>query len=266
MLSCLTANHTFSSLPYPLCLRHLFCACLHLPVFANTVAPGAQEAVGLAGGAAIQVPHELPGQDPEGGSEVNFGDESSEATATPRADGELSRRASSDIHSFQDGRPSTDGLGRTPNGSLAATAAAGAAATAAVGGVPALGVPETALGAGAVPAAGRGGAADSDGLGGSWQDLQVLRAQSMASRSSALHYTHVSTALLVSAAAGGGVSPAAAFTSLIASFSSWEAWQPACLWEQERLMTLPLVQQYALSSRRSCLTTFCSAVAGVAVC
>jgi hypothetical protein len=173
---------------------------LHLPVFANTVAPGAQEAVGLAGGAAIQVPHELPGQDPEGGSEVNFGDESSEATATPRADGELSRRASSDIHSFQDGRPSTDGLGRTPNSSLAATAAAGAAAAAAVGGVPALGVPENALGAGAVPPGGR--AADSDGLGGSWQDLQVLRAQSMASRGSALHYTHVSTALLVSAAAG----------------------------------------------------------------
>lgn len=149
------------------------------------------ETVGL-GEHTIQVPHELPGQDPEGGSEVNFGDESSEATATPRADGDISRRTSDTNLNFQDSRPSADGVARRPGvHSLAASAAAGAAAAAAG----ALGTPESALGADAVPVpAARGGAggADADGLGGSWQDLQVLRAQSMAQRSNALHYTHVS--------------------------------------------------------------------------
>jgi hypothetical protein len=52
------------------------------------------ESVALASEAAIHVPHELPGQDPEGGSEVNFSmqEDSSSAACTPRAD--LSRHDS----------------------------------------------------------------------------------------------------------------------------------------------------------------------------
>jgi hypothetical protein len=44
-----------------------------------------------------------------------------------------------------------------------------------------------------VPVPPRADGCDADGLGGSWQDLQVLRAQSMAQRGNALHYTHVSS-------------------------------------------------------------------------
>lgn len=147
----------------------------------------------MGGGHPIQVPHELPGQDPEGGSEVNFGDgESSEATATPRADSEFGRRTSDTSLNFQDSRPSTDG--RPGAASLAASAAAGAAAAA---GAPA--APRTPYVDDPVPMLvppGRGAAAgpEADGLGGSWQDLQVLRAQSMAARSHPLHATHVSGA------------------------------------------------------------------------
>lgn len=166
-------------------LLRLRCVCAGF----KTAAPDPQETVGLTSGQAIQVPHELPGQDPEGGSEVNFGDESSEATATPRTDGDLSRRTSDTNLNFHDSRPSTDGVSsRTGATSLAASAAAGAAAA---GGILAPGTPETALGAVPVPPRADGG--DADGLGGSWQDLQVLRAQSMAQRGSALHYTHVSS-------------------------------------------------------------------------
>lgn len=160
--------------------------------------------MGIVASQAIHVPHELPGQDPEGGSEVNFGDEPlSDATATPRADSDLSRRASESGSYFQDGRPSLEG--RSASGGLAASAAAGAFAAGggpAPPGTPSLGgaFPETQLGGVPVPNGGveRGGvppaaaAGDADGLGGSWQDLQVLRAQSMAHRSSAIHYTHVS--------------------------------------------------------------------------
>lgn len=47
--------------------------------------PGAADAsVALASEASVHIPHELPGQDPEGGSEVNFGDDSSSAAVTPR--------------------------------------------------------------------------------------------------------------------------------------------------------------------------------------
>lgn len=148
----------------------------------------------MGGGHPIQVPHELPGQDPEGGSEVNFGDgESSEATATPRADSEFGARRTSDTSlNFQDSRPSTDG--RPGAASLAASAAAGAAAAAA--GAPA--APRTPqddplpmlVPPGRAAAAGP----EADGLGGSWQDLQVLRAQSMVARSNSLHATHVSGA------------------------------------------------------------------------
>lgn len=59
------------------------------------VRPGAaDDSVALAGQASVAVPHELPGQDPEGGSEVNFSidDDSSSAAATPR--GDLSRGGS----------------------------------------------------------------------------------------------------------------------------------------------------------------------------
>lgn len=56
--------------------------------------PGAaDESVALTSEQSVLVPHELPGQDPEGGSEVNFAlDESSSTTATPR--GDLSQSAS----------------------------------------------------------------------------------------------------------------------------------------------------------------------------
>lgn len=58
---------------------------------------GVGESVVLAGETAIHVPHELPGQDPEGGSEVNFSmqEDSSSAACTPRAD--ISRNDSGNV-------------------------------------------------------------------------------------------------------------------------------------------------------------------------
>lgn len=72
--------------------------------------PGAaNESVALTSEASVHVPHELPGQDPEGGSEVNFGDgEASSTAATPR---EVSR-GGTDGH-FNE-RVSCDGVPRSP--------------------------------------------------------------------------------------------------------------------------------------------------------
>lgn len=67
------------------------------------VRPGAaNESVALTSEASVHVPHELPGQDPEGGSEVNFGDGDASAAATPRetsqggAEGHFNTRVSFD--------------------------------------------------------------------------------------------------------------------------------------------------------------------------
>lgn len=148
----------------------------------------------MGGGHPITVPHELPGQDPEGGSEVDFGDgASSEATATPRAESDFSKRTSDTSLNFQDSRPSTDS--RPGAASLAASAAAGAAAAAGAPAAPK--TPEADPVPMLVPpprGAAAAGPPEADGLGGSWQDLQVLRAQSMAARSNPLHATHVSGA------------------------------------------------------------------------
>jgi hypothetical protein len=189
------------------------CLCRRQAGFSSTAAPAPGETVAVGGGHPITVPHELPGQDPEGGSEVNFGDgESSEATATPRADSEHGRRTSDASFTFQDSRPSTDG--RTGAASLAASAAAGAAAAAAgapaaprtpeADPVPMLVPPSRPAAAAAAAAA---AAPEADGLGGSWQDLQVLRAQSMAQRSNSLHATHVSGAAWLSGPCGAQPSP-----------------------------------------------------------
>lgn len=166
-------------------------------------APSASDTVTINTSPAVPVPHELPGQDPEGGSEVNFAmgadGESSETTATPRADSDYNRRTSDTNNTFADGRPSLDGpprLGAPADHCGAGAAAGGPAPPGTPGGVTpsatagnsssssnAIPVPDVANRA--VPAA--------DGLGGSWQDLQVLRAQSMAARSaSTLHHSHVS--------------------------------------------------------------------------
>eukprot|EP00775_Hariotina_reticulata_P007911 gene7911-8107_t len=123
--------------------------------------PGAvSESFVVAGETAIHVPHELPGQDPEGGSEVNFSmqEDSSSAAGTPRAD--ISRNDSGNV--FSDAL--ADGTGpRSPTAQVPALGALGAATTGANGPNPLLG-----------GAAGGGG----DGLGGSWQDLTALRSHS----------------------------------------------------------------------------------------
>ncbi|WIA29268.1 hypothetical protein OEZ86_011776 [Tetradesmus obliquus] len=121
--------------------------------------PGAaDESVALTSEASVQVPHELPGQDPEGGSEVNFAvdEDSSSAAATPR--GDLSTSFSEQV--------SLDGQPHSPHAQ-----------------VPALGSQVAADGTPAamrwIPGEGSGAEGQSGvGLGGSWQDLQALRQQS----------------------------------------------------------------------------------------
>ncbi|KAF8073001.1 Ppc2 [Scenedesmus sp. PABB004] len=124
--------------------------------------PGAAgESVALASEASVTVPHELPGQDPEGGSEVNFalgGDDSSSAAATPRAD------------------PSSSGGGAT------FSSAGGAAEDGPLS--PPSQVPALAGAAGGASDDGAG-----PGLGGSWQDLHKLRSQSVRVNALQAHFT-----------------------------------------------------------------------------
>lgn len=134
--------------------------------------PGAaDESVALTSEASVQVPHELPGQDPEGGSEVNFAvdEDSSSAAATPR--GDLSTSFSEQV--------SLDGQPHSPHAQ-----------------VPALGSQVAADGTPAamrwIPGEGSGAEGQSGvGLGGSWQDLQALRQQS--TRHNALQMNTVSS-------------------------------------------------------------------------
>eukprot|EP00879_Flechtneria_rotunda_P016242 GHRR01016993.1.p1 GENE.GHRR01016993.1~~GHRR01016993.1.p1 ORF type:complete len:737 (+),score=201.89 GHRR01016993.1:705-2915(+) len=155
--------------------------------------PGAaDESVALASEHSILVPHELPGQDPEGGSEVNFAlDDGSSAAATPRAD--ISRHSSE--AGFSERGHLADGLMRSPADqvpALGAHPAAGSSDGSAVSG--SFGpsshpVPIPGGGAGSIhfsQPSGNGGGV-GDGLGGSWQDLQALRAQS--TRQNALNTT-----------------------------------------------------------------------------
>lgn len=73
------------------------------------VRPGAAtEVIALTSEASVRIPHELPGQDPEGGSEVNFGDGDSSAAATPR-----DASSGGAGGAFND-RVSTEGVPRSP--------------------------------------------------------------------------------------------------------------------------------------------------------
>ncbi len=144
----------------------------HAPKCATTAGmvlgtrPGAaDESVALTSDASVHVPHELPGQDPEGGSEVNFalGDESSSATATPRA--ELGHSSSG---VFNEGL-SADGQPQSPQKQIPAL---GGAEACAPGG-------STSGGGGVRFVQGIPASSSTDGLGGSWQDLQALRSQSL---------------------------------------------------------------------------------------
>jgi hypothetical protein len=122
--------------------------------------PGAaDESVALTSEANVQVPHELPGQDPEGGSEVNFAvdDESSSAAATPR--GDLSSTFSEQV--------SLDGQPASPHAQVPA-----------LGAGPPAGAEGTPAGVRWMPGEGSAEGQSAVGLGGSWQDLQQLRQQS----------------------------------------------------------------------------------------
>lgn len=153
--------------------------------------------MGLGPEHSIHVPHELPGQDPEGGSEVNFGDESSSLAETPREGGDISRGASENfsMNFSMEGRgASVDSMPRSPTATLPG---AGGGSSSGAGGLVGNGVAPAAPAtpgpaAAPLPAAadgvgvGSAGAADA-GLGGSWGDLMMLRNQSMAARTNPLH-------------------------------------------------------------------------------
>eukprot|EP00882_Tetradesmus_deserticola_P002991 GHRQ01003176.1.p1 GENE.GHRQ01003176.1~~GHRQ01003176.1.p1 ORF type:complete len:1130 (+),score=552.97 GHRQ01003176.1:118-3507(+) len=145
--------------------------------------PGAADAsAALTSESSVQVPHELPGQDPEGGSEVNFavGDESGSAAATPR--GDLSGAFA---------QVSLDGQPQSPP---AQAPALGAAPAAASDGTPA--------GVRWMPGENSADGQSAAGLGGSWQDLQALRAQSM--RASPLHFQQQGSGRLAETAPPSG--------------------------------------------------------------
>jgi hypothetical protein len=186
------------------------CTHTHTPCHTPTPAtgplgprPGAPDAsVALAAEPSILVPNEVPGQDPEGGSEVNYGDgdESSSVSGTPR---ESDSRRTSDFSlqfTMDGGRLSSADGGLAPGG--AASGGGGGAMNGGRGGAHAPAAPTTpptALGAGAQPrrvpppSSGVGAPPEADGLGGSWQDLVTLRQQSVAARSNPLqHFSDVS--------------------------------------------------------------------------
>jgi hypothetical protein len=147
---------------------------------------------------SIHVPHELPGQDPEGGSEVNFGgDESSSVSGTPRADpgGDLSRRTSDFSTQFaMDGRPSTDGGGAagSSGGGAGGSSGGGAGGSSSGGGAMNGGASAAAAPSTPEPPGGANGGPPADGLGGSWQDLVTLRNQSVMQRLNPLqHFSEV---------------------------------------------------------------------------
>jgi hypothetical protein len=133
--------------------------------------PGAaDESVALTSETSVQVPHELPGQDPEGGSEVNFAvdDESSSAAATPRGD----------LSSTFSERVSLDGQPASPHAQVPA-----------LGAGPPAGAEATPAGVRWMPGEGAAEGQSAVGLGGSWQDLQQLRQQS--TRTNPLQFTEV---------------------------------------------------------------------------
>jgi hypothetical protein len=136
--------------------------------------PGAaDESVALTSETSVQVPHELPGQDPEGGSEVNFAvdDESSSAAATPRGD----------LSSAFNEQVSLDGQPASPHAQVPA-----------LGAGPPAGADGTPAGVRWIPGEDSTEGQSAVGLGGSWQDLQQLRQQSM--RAHPLQFTQVRAA------------------------------------------------------------------------
>jgi hypothetical protein len=151
----------------PCCLLPLSCAA---GMVLGTRPGAADESVALTSEANVQVPHELPGQDPEGGSEVNFAvdDESSSAAATPR--GDLSSTFSEQVS--QDGQPAS------PHAQVPA-----------LGAGPPAGAEGTPAGVRWMPGEGSAEGQSAVGLGGSWQDLQQLRQQS--TRANPLQFTQV---------------------------------------------------------------------------